>query len=90
MKNKTFNFRCSKNLNDLILELSKLEKYKSIGILTKSDLLRYYFFKGLEKDNKGILKEFLEIVEIKEHLSKKIIKINNSTYKQKLKHYDKN
>ena len=90
MKSKTFNFRCSKNLNDFILELSKLEKYKSIGILTKSDLLRYYFFKGLEKDNKGILKQFLEIIEIKEHLSKKIIKINNSTYKQKLKHYDKN
>ena len=90
MKSNTFNFRCSKNLNDFILELSKLEKYKSIGILTKSDLLRYYFFKGLEKDNKGILKQFLEIIEIKEHLSKKIIKINNSTYKQKLKHYDKN
>lgn len=69
MKTKLSNFRMSEEFNHFIESIWRLKKYRSKGIMSKSDLWRYGLLRTLESENKGLLKQFKGIPEIDEFLN---------------------
>lgn len=91
MKGKLINFRISEEFNHLLESIWRFKKYRALGVNSKSDLFRYYVLKGLEADNKGLLKQFIEVTEVNEFLNPNPVK-NDETKKMqnKVKEYFKN
>lgn len=91
MKGKLINFRISEEFNHLIESMWRLKKYRSLGISSKSDLFRYYLLKGLEADNRGLLKQFEDINEVNNFLNPNPAKNDQvKEVQDKVKEYFKN
>ena len=66
--NKLSNFRISHEFDAILEHAWQTKKYISKGIHSKSGLWRYALIQMLERDNKGFLKEFKNIKEVKHYM----------------------
>lgn len=73
MKTKLSNFRISHEFDAVIEHAWQSKKYLSKGIRSKSDLWRYSIIEVLETENKGFIKQFKNIKEVKEFVAWKNI-----------------
>lgn len=65
---KLINFIISHEFDAVLQHAWQTKNYLSKGINSKSDLWRYAIIEILERDNKGFLKKFKNIKEVKNYL----------------------